>query len=105
MQPLPRAERIAVWIWVILAVVAWNGIYDVLLSRAAKDYLFRAALHEAGQGPLVPMTLMLDVAVRDASWIATLWASIILLAGLITVRIMRTSGPRAATSNHAQADL
>jgi hypothetical protein len=29
------------------------------------------------------------VAVRDATWIATLWASIVVLAGMVTVRILQ----------------
>jgi hypothetical protein len=89
MRPLPRSERIVVTVWLVLAVVVWNGIYDVLLTRGAKEYLFRAALHEAGRGPLVPMARIMDITVYDAVWISTLWAGIILLAGLVTIRVMR----------------
>jgi hypothetical protein len=89
MRPLPRAERIAVAIWLVLAVVVWNGIYDVLLTRGVKEYLFRSALHDAGRGPAVPIRGFMDIAVRDAVWISTLWAGIILLAGLVTIRMMR----------------
>jgi len=91
MRPLPRSERIAVTIWLVLAVVVWNGIYDVLLTRGVKEYLFRAALHEAGRGPFVPMAGIMDVTVHDAIWISTLWAGIILLAGLATILVMRRS--------------
>jgi hypothetical protein len=89
MARLTRPERIGVWIWVIVAVVAWNGIYDVLLNRGAKDYLFRAALHDAGRGPSVPMALVMDLVVEEAIWVSTLWAGVILLAGLFTVRLLR----------------
>ena len=89
MERLSRPERIVIWIWLTVAVVAWNGIYDVLLTRSAKEYLFRAALHDAGRGPSVSISHVMDVAVRDAIWISTLWASLILLAGLVTVRLMR----------------
>ena len=93
MESLSRPQRLAVWIWVGMAVVVWNGLYDLLLNRAAKDYLFRAALHDAGRGPFVPLSDMMHVAVRDATWISTVWAGIILLAGLGTVRLLRGTNP------------
>jgi hypothetical protein len=89
MRPLARAERIAVWLWIVLAVVVWNGVYDLLLTRGIKDYLLRNALHEAGRGPQVSMTALLDFTVSEAFWVSTLWASVILCAGLWTVRLMR----------------
>ena len=82
------AERIAAALWVILAVVAWNGLYDLLLARSTQNYLFRAAIHQAGLGPPADMTTAMDIAVRDAIWVSTLWAGIILLAGAWTVKMM-----------------
>ena len=90
MRRLGRAERIAVGLWIVLAVVVWNGVYDLLLTRGIKDYLLRNALHEAGRGPQVSMTALLDFTVSEAFWVSTLWASVILLAGLWTVRLMRS---------------
>ena len=82
-------ERSAAVMWLVLAVVVWNGLYDVLLSRGAKEVMFRAALHEAGRGPEVFMSQIMAVTVRDAVWVCTFWASLILLAGLLTIRLMR----------------
>lgn len=96
MRALSRSERIGVAIWVVLAVVVWNGIYDVLLTRGVKEYLFRWALHEAGRGPVVPMSRIMEVTVRDAVWVSTLWAGIILLAGLVTIRVMSRAESRRA---------
>jgi hypothetical protein len=90
---LPLAERLPVAIWLVVALVVWNGIYDVLLTRGVKEYLFRWALHEAGRGPRIPMSQIMEVTVRDAVWVSTLWASILLLAGLVTIRLTR---PRSA---------
>jgi hypothetical protein len=86
MQPLARRARIAVSFWVILAVVAWNGLYDLLLARSTETYLFRQAMHLSGQGPVIDLSSAMDLAVRDAIWVATLWANILLLAGLLTFR-------------------
>ena len=51
MRKLERGERIAVGVWLVVAVVVWNGIYDLLQTRGIKDYLLRNALHQAGRGP------------------------------------------------------
>lgn len=96
MRPLQRAERIAVAAWVVLAVVVWNGVYDLLLTRGIKDYLLRNALHQAGRGPEVSMTTLLDLTVSEAFWVSTLWASVILFAGLWTVRLFSSRRARGA---------
>ena len=90
MRPVPRRERTAVILWLSVAAVVWNGVYDVLITRGVKEYLLRHAMHEAGRGPQVPLAQMMDLTVRDAAWMATFWASLILLAGLWTIRSLRT---------------
>jgi hypothetical protein len=97
-----RSYRTAIWIWIGIAVVVWNGLYDLLLNRAAKDYLFRAALHDAGRGPFVSLSEMMHVAVRDAALISTLWAAVILLAGLSTAGV-RSCFLRAVLSGRRRA--
>lgn len=87
-RKLPRNHRIAVTIWVIVSVVVWNGVYDLLMTRGIKDYLLRQALHQAGRGPEVSMTALIDLAISEATWVSTLWASAILLAGLMTIRLL-----------------
>lgn len=93
MTGLGRRERIAVCLWLSVAVVVWNGLYDLLLARSTQTYLFRQALHQAGRGPWLDLTTAMDVAVRDAAWVSTLWASILLLAGMITIRLMWNRRP------------
>jgi uncharacterized membrane protein SpoIIM required for sporulation len=88
MRKLPRNERIAVTIWVIVSLVVWNGVYDLLMTRGIKDYLLRQALHQTGRGPEVSMTALIDFAITEATWVSTLWASVILLAGLMTIRLL-----------------
>jgi hypothetical protein len=88
MRALDRRERIAAAVWVVIAIAAWNGVYDILMTRGVKDYLLRNALHLAGRGPAVSMTERMDAAVAEAFWLATLAASILLLAGLWTVRLL-----------------
>jgi hypothetical protein len=97
LRPLSRAERIAVCLWLVVGVVAWNAIYDVLVSRGTHEFLTRQALSLAGRGPVPPLAPFMDVTVRYASWIATLWACILVLAGMVTIRLMRRAAP--GTSN------
>ena len=91
MRNLERAERIAVGVWLAVAVVVWNGVFDLLQTRGIKDYLLRNALHQAGRGPEVSMTAVLDLTTIEAVWVSTLWASVILLVGMLTVRTLRNA--------------
>jgi hypothetical protein len=86
MRALDRRERLAVAGWLALAIAVWNGLYDLLISRGIKEFLMRAAMHEAGRGPEPSLTVIMDTTVAGAVWVSTLWASIVLLAGLWTVR-------------------
>jgi hypothetical protein len=87
--PLSRAERFAVGLWIVLALGFGNAIYDLLVTRGIKEYLFRYALAEAGKGPVARLSDTMDGIVRDASWISLLAGSIILLAGMLTVWMLR----------------
>jgi uncharacterized membrane protein SpoIIM required for sporulation len=91
-QRLARRERILVGLWVVLAIVLWNAVYDMTLGEGIKEYLFRSALHEAGRGPRVSIPSVLDVTIFDAVWVSTFWASLVMLAGLLTIRISRRNG-------------
>ena len=94
MQRLTRPERIAVWIWVALALFVGNAVYDLLLTRGIKEYLLRHALHDAGRGPAIPLVDLMNAIVLDATWIGLLFGSVVLLAGMLTVKLFKT--PRSA---------
>ncbi len=89
MRSFCRAERAAMAVWIVLAVVVWNGIYDLLVTRGVKEYLFRWALHEAGRGPVVPMAEIMATTVRDAVWVSSLWAGVVLMVGFATLTLVR----------------
>ena len=84
-----RRQRIAVVVWIAIAVVVWNGLYDLRITLGVRDYLMKAALHDAGRGPAVILSDAMHETVRDAALVASLWGTIILAAGLGTVRWLR----------------
>src|SRR5688572_22349550 len=88
-----RARRVAIALWIVMAVVVWNGLYDLRITLGVRDYLMKQALHDAGRGPAVTITDAMQGAVRDAVGVASLWAVIILAAGLWTVRALSRTPP------------
>ena len=87
MDPV-RARRLATWLWIVVAIVAWNALYDLRITLGVRDYLLRQALHDAGRGPAITIPEAMRETVRDAVMVATLWAAIVLAAGLWTVRLL-----------------
>jgi hypothetical protein len=76
----------AVGLWLVLGVALWNGIFEMMVVRGVKEYLFRAALFDAGRGPLTPIAHVMDPAIYHATWVATLWSSVVMLAAMMTIR-------------------
>ncbi len=89
MQRLQRRETIALAGWLILGTVLWNGVYDLVVGQGLREYLFRSALHDAGRAPLMSISAVVDPYIVDAIWISTFWASLVTLAGLLTIRMAR----------------
>jgi len=93
MRTLPRRHRIAVALWILVGVVVWNGIFEMWVVRGVREYLLQAALADAGRRSAVPISDVMDPAIYDATWIATLWASSVVLAGLLTLRFGSRQSP------------
>ena len=91
-----RLPRLALALWIVLGVALWNAIFEMLVVRGVKEYLFRAALFEAGRGPQIPIAAVMDPAVHHATWVATLWTSIVLLAAFATIRALQPAAPPEA---------
>lgn len=90
MRPLTlaRRQRVAVAAWIVLAIALWNAIFEMMVVRGVKDYLFRAALHDAGRRPFTAIAEVMDPAIVQATWVATLWTAVVLLAALLTIRLL-----------------
>ena len=87
---LRRGEKIAVALWLVLGIGIWNAMYDQILEKGIKEYLFRSTLHEAGRAPQVAIASVLEPFLFDAVWVSTFWASLVMLAGFLTIRMLRT---------------
>jgi hypothetical protein len=96
---LARARRWAIGFWIVMAVVVWNGLYDLRITLGVRDHLMNQALHDAGRGPAVTITEDMDATVKDAVLVASLWAGIILAAGLATVVILSRATPLASSGS------
>jgi hypothetical protein len=87
-----RARRLAIALWIAMAIVVWNGLYDLRITLGVRDYLMKQALHDAGRGPAVVVSDAMRDTVHDAVKVASLWAAIVLGAGLATVRLLGVRG-------------
>jgi hypothetical protein len=94
-----RRQRAVVAAWIVLAVALWNGIFEMMVVRGVKEYLFRAAQYEAGRRPFTPVTDVMDPAIFHATWVATLWTSMVLLMAMLTIKAhgsrLRAQGAQA----------
>lgn len=81
-------RRVALGLWIVMALVVWNGLYDLRITLGVRDYLLKQALFEAGRGPAITISDAMRDTVRDAVTVATIWATIILVAGIWTVRTL-----------------
>jgi hypothetical protein len=75
--------------WIILAAVAWLGMFDVLISRGVKEYLYRTAEQQLGRGPAVTMPEIMGQTIREAAIDSSLWALLVGAAGVLTVYRVR----------------
>lgn len=86
MTRLRPRQRTALLVWLAIALVAWNGLYDLRITLGIRDYLIAVALHEAGRGPSVLMSDAMHATVRDAVAVASLWTGILLAAAFWTIQ-------------------
>ncbi|HWT44870.1 MAG TPA: hypothetical protein VN085_02850, partial [Vicinamibacterales bacterium] len=71
---MSRVERRLLILWIALAVVVWNGVYDMRLHDTVRGYLFQNALAQAHLGGGVDMRTYLHRGVVDAIAFSTAWA-------------------------------
>jgi hypothetical protein len=81
-------------LWLILVFALWNALFEMMVVRGVREYLLRAALFDAGRGPMTPIREVMDPAISHATWVATAWSAVVLLAALVTVLMVRAPAPQ-----------
>ncbi|HVD91721.1 MAG TPA: hypothetical protein VNC21_05545 [Vicinamibacterales bacterium] len=83
---MTRIEKRLLILWLALAFVVWNGVYDMRMHDTVRGYLVETALAQAGLSRGVDMRVVLHRGLVDAVAFSTAWAAGVLLAGLVTMR-------------------
>jgi hypothetical protein len=79
------ARRLAIGLWIVWAVLAWNVVYDHVIVVAAREYLAAAVLAADAGGPYAPMDRWMRPAAVRGLWIASSVAAIILAVGFAAI--------------------
>jgi hypothetical protein len=82
---MSRIERRLLILWMAVAVVVWNGVYDMRMHDATRGYLLEAALAQARLGGGVDMRTVMHRGLVDAIAFSTAWAMGVFLAGIMTM--------------------
>jgi len=86
--------RVVTAAWLVLGIALWNGVFDLYVSRGAREYLQKQAEFELGRGPAPVMSVVMANATRDGQIMASAWALIVTAAGWATVWVVRPPSPR-----------
>ena len=83
------SRRLAAVLWVCLGVALWNGVFDLYISRGAREYLQLKAEYELHQRPEPSMTEVMNRSRRNGVRGASVWAGVVTIAGLGTLMLGR----------------
>ncbi|MGH9313773.1 MAG: hypothetical protein ACRD1S_11330 [Vicinamibacterales bacterium] len=95
-------RRALLALWIVVGVVVWNGVFDVLMTRGVKEYLYRQAAHELGRGERFTMREIMDQTIADAAVKASIWAGLVAGAGVLTVILCTRSSTTGTASPDAR---
>jgi len=89
------ARRLALVLWIVLAVIVWNVVFDHVIVVAGRSYIAAARLAAVTTGRFANMDDWMRPAVMRGFWIATASAGFVLLTGLAALaRAGRRLNPR-----------
>jgi hypothetical protein len=79
-------RRVAAWLWIVWAFVAWNLVFDLVIIEAGRQYVGVARAAAAGRGPYALIEDTMRPARSRALWLATASAGLILVVGLAALK-------------------
>jgi hypothetical protein len=95
MRALLQSAGIALALWIALAFVVWNVVFDRVLVVAGRQYVYAATRAARGSGPYVRVDDWMRPAVSRATRTASGAAVLILTIGVVTCAVAaRRSGGR-----------
>jgi hypothetical protein len=80
-----RAVRVAVALWITLAIVVWNVTFDRVIVEAGRAYI-RAARVAAESGSFLSAGEWMRAAAVHGVWVASALSMAILAVGLAAIR-------------------
>ena len=79
--------RAAVVLWIVLAIVVWNVVFDRVLVVAGRQYVHAATLAARGSGQYLLLNDWMRPARSRALWNATAAAVVVLIVGAIALAV------------------
>jgi len=82
-------RRVAVWLWVALAFIVWNVVFDQVIIDAGRHYIDIANASTESNGPYLNIEDTMRPARSRALWLATGSAGALLLGAFVALRRAR----------------
>jgi hypothetical protein len=79
-------RRLAVWLWVALAFVVWNVVFDQVIIDAGRHYIDIANASAESNGLYLNIEDTMRPARSRALWLATVSGGAILVVGFLALR-------------------
>ena len=86
-RPLRARVGVAVALWIALALVVWNVVFDRVLVVAGRQYVHAAARSARDSGAYVRVDDWMRPAERRALWMASVAGGTILAAGIVSISL------------------
>jgi hypothetical protein len=83
----PHAARVAAALWIVLAVIVWNAVFDYQIVVAGRLYVHAAAAAAQAGSTYARVDDWIRPAITRGLWLASAAAGAILLAGFLGVRL------------------
>jgi hypothetical protein len=78
--------RVAIVLWLILAFIVWNDLFDAYVRGGMYEYLARTALYEQGLASRVTIDEMMRPAIGKGLRVATIYGLATAAVGVGAVR-------------------
>ena len=86
-RQIRRSPRVATTLWLVLAFVVWNVVFDLILVLAGRRYTFAAATAARQGSAYLRIDDWMRPAVAHGARIATITALAIAVVGMIAVAV------------------